>query len=556
MSIQHVYSQTVADGTATSVIRPSDWNSNHNQVLNMGGNTSGTAQISGQDIVWAGGNNVTLSANGSTVSIHGVAAQTNQTAASGNIAGAGYTFTTQAGTSIGATHNSAGLSLAQPLFLTGFTQTAQPVAVSAAGGSSAFSTLVIGTTGVAANGVTFTNSGGSVLMSHSLQQLSNTSAITANAVNTSVSGSFFQTSASSNLVAVSNSSLFKHTSAMSNYLQMGNSSQVFNGTNATVTMYSNDMSISAAAGGGGGTTNQTGPNIAVAGSTITSGTVLFSNSPTVTFGMAGSTITASAAGGAAATLASYWANSPFIAAQTCSYNSNTSYAVPLFIPYDVSFDRLRFLVSGVVPANTTVATSAAATTFGMTYQTGMYLGLYSNQTGASSLSMQNILSTSASMQYVLQASMTASQWSLSQGYSYLVNGTTSAFATATSVSTSNFSVSSAAVSNWAGARVMDVPWATSLAAGNYWLVVGMTQASTTQYSSGVGVCRPTFSNYGMSQSNLSFGLMGSATNLSVNPMWGLGSISSNTTGIHTMLNMQNISAIASNVMPFIQFIDR
>lgn len=73
MSIQHFYSQTVADGTATSVVRPSDWNSAHNQVLNIGGNTAGTSQISGSDIVWAGGNNVTLSANGSTVSIHGAA---------------------------------------------------------------------------------------------------------------------------------------------------------------------------------------------------------------------------------------------------------------------------------------------------------------------------------------------------------------------------------------------------------------------------------------------------------------------------------------------------
>jgi hypothetical protein len=71
MSIQHFYSQTVADGTATSVVKPSDWNSAHRQVLNIAGNTAGTAQITGSDIVWAGGNNVTLSANGSTVSVVG-----------------------------------------------------------------------------------------------------------------------------------------------------------------------------------------------------------------------------------------------------------------------------------------------------------------------------------------------------------------------------------------------------------------------------------------------------------------------------------------------------
>ena len=63
MSIKHFYSQTVADGTATSVVRPSDWNSNHNMIVNLSGNTLGSSQLSGQDIVFVGGNNVTLSAD-------------------------------------------------------------------------------------------------------------------------------------------------------------------------------------------------------------------------------------------------------------------------------------------------------------------------------------------------------------------------------------------------------------------------------------------------------------------------------------------------------------
>jgi len=74
MAIQHFYSQTVADGTATSVVRPSDWNSAHQQIVNLGGNTLGTSQVTGSDVVWAGGNNITLSANGSTVTIVGAAA--------------------------------------------------------------------------------------------------------------------------------------------------------------------------------------------------------------------------------------------------------------------------------------------------------------------------------------------------------------------------------------------------------------------------------------------------------------------------------------------------
>lgn len=108
MSILHVKSNTIADMTgtvtvfnsagatataaATNLIRPGDWNSAHNFVQNIAGNTSGTSQVSGTDIVWAGGNNITLSGNGSTISIH---AQTtpDQISILGNTAGASATVT-------------------------------------------------------------------------------------------------------------------------------------------------------------------------------------------------------------------------------------------------------------------------------------------------------------------------------------------------------------------------------------------------------------------------------------------------------------------------------
>lgn len=63
MPIQHFYTQTVADGTATSVVRPSDWNSAHNMVYNLSGNTLGSSQLIGSDVTFVGGNNITLSAD-------------------------------------------------------------------------------------------------------------------------------------------------------------------------------------------------------------------------------------------------------------------------------------------------------------------------------------------------------------------------------------------------------------------------------------------------------------------------------------------------------------
>lgn len=91
MSIVHAKSITIADATgtltvgnfpntstvaATDVQRPSDWNSGHNLIQEFAGNTAGVSSISGTNIVFAGGSNITLSATsdglgGATFSIIG-----------------------------------------------------------------------------------------------------------------------------------------------------------------------------------------------------------------------------------------------------------------------------------------------------------------------------------------------------------------------------------------------------------------------------------------------------------------------------------------------------
>ena len=78
MAVSHVYSNTNADATgtltiwngattssvaATNLVRPTDWNSAHNQYLTISGNTSGSSTMSGTNIVFGGTNGVTLSAS-------------------------------------------------------------------------------------------------------------------------------------------------------------------------------------------------------------------------------------------------------------------------------------------------------------------------------------------------------------------------------------------------------------------------------------------------------------------------------------------------------------
>lgn len=83
MSIVHAKSVTVADFTGTvtafnsqgstttvaasDLARPSDWNSGHNQFYTLSGNTTGNSTVSGTNVIWQGGDGVTLSGTGSTI---------------------------------------------------------------------------------------------------------------------------------------------------------------------------------------------------------------------------------------------------------------------------------------------------------------------------------------------------------------------------------------------------------------------------------------------------------------------------------------------------------
>jgi hypothetical protein len=88
MALYHVKSQTVADGTATSLVRPSDWNSGHAQYFTFAGNTAGQSTASGTNIFFAGGNGVTLNmAQGAGAATISISAPTLSLYAGGNTAG-------------------------------------------------------------------------------------------------------------------------------------------------------------------------------------------------------------------------------------------------------------------------------------------------------------------------------------------------------------------------------------------------------------------------------------------------------------------------------------
>lgn len=150
MAVSHIKSNTIADFTgtvtvfnsagatttqlATALVRPSDWNSAHNQYVTLSGNTAGASTLSGTNIVFQGGNNVVLSATDQTIIFSASAvglntAQTNVTWTvnsagislnAGGYAGTSSGFTGGASISGSMTHNTAGLavSLSHPAWLT------------------------------------------------------------------------------------------------------------------------------------------------------------------------------------------------------------------------------------------------------------------------------------------------------------------------------------------------------------------------------------------------------------------------------------------------------
>ena len=86
MAISHVFSNAQADATgtvtfwngattasaaATNIVRPSDWNSGHNQYYTLSGNTNNASTASGTNVVFQGMGGVTLVGSTGTVGISG-----------------------------------------------------------------------------------------------------------------------------------------------------------------------------------------------------------------------------------------------------------------------------------------------------------------------------------------------------------------------------------------------------------------------------------------------------------------------------------------------------
>jgi hypothetical protein len=320
--------------------------------------TTAMASNRGSDFVQATAAFAGTNASG-TIASSGISVSVAAQSADANKAGTGFTSASTAGTAVAATLGTNGLSMGIPAYITTATQSNQ--AFSASGGSSAFQTLVFANS----NGLTFSNSNGSVIGSYTVPSTAGLlSAIQITAGTNSYLSSrisfrdgngvswiadplgsviasvradyagtgFVTTTAGGSVVAGTLNTTgmtlavpaFLTTAAQSNHSH-GNPTLAL--TNLSGTTASNSagltLSLSAAAPGGGG-------NVSFSAGTSSAAlaSLVFSNSNGVSFGLNGSTMTASVvAGGGGGAAISAGANSQNTGTVNFSYSNGVSFGL-------------------------------------------------------------------------------------------------------------------------------------------------------------------------------------------------------------------------------------
>jgi methionine-rich copper-binding protein CopC len=257
---------------------------------------------------------------------------------------------------------------------------------------------------------------------------------------------------------------------------------------------------------------------------------------------------------------SYFANFFNLPNYVISMNqSNSFYVAPITVPFNISISYLRFLGSASF-TSTTIATSGvnnatgASTAFSETIAHNVVL--YTVGTGASSRSLQEVYSTSAGLTWAVSVSQAstsnASNQSITQRMTYPIEGfTTSTFSTQYSVSTSNGPISTTQFSLFSNQKYLDIPFATSLSAGNYWLALNRITGTVGGKNMDYGI-----STVGTSQSLVTWGLLGLAANVSNPFIYGLGVWTTNVAQTTASIAFNAITMTQSYFLPFVNFINQ
>lgn len=287
--------------------------------------------------------------------------------------------------------------------------------------------------------------------------------------------------------------------------------------------------------------------------TASSGSIYFSNANNMSFGLNGNTLTASGIGNAQ--LSQYANAEQFVGTQTFSISSNTSIIFPFTLPNPMNASFLRFPITVSAGASSYATTGNSSWTGGM-FQTYNAV-LYSLGTGVNSLSLRFVASGSIqfAQAYTYTANANSSQYSVTEQLTYPSgSGNSSSFTTTYATTLSNVSLNAVSLSNFTGARFLDIPFNTLLSGGNYWMAIGVSSTNITQYTNKFSNNGIFATNIGISQVTNGYNLWGSATNATYNIEIGNGSFTAAAPGTTASIPLTGISTSASQLQPYFQII--
>lgn len=242
-----------------------------------------------------------------------------------------------------------------------------------------------------------------------------------------------------------------------------------------------------------------------------------------------------------------------------AFAQNTSYMFPIRVPYPLTVGFIRLPASLSHGASTTIGTTAN-TTVSMSMNTTLNIQLFVDGAAGNSLSLQEIASTSAGWSYRISiqegAGQSSASWSMHMTYPMSTNVAAATTLKETNAITNSIGLSSQSNTDFTAARVVDIPWATLIPAGQYWMAIGSSTATATGVaglSALTGYSTP-ISLYNFTESNIAnIGELGVASNSSIQFPAGCGSFSNAGAGKSASISIGNISVSSSLPIPAIAF---
>ncbi len=430
---------------------------------------------------------------------------------SSQMAGLGFTSASTAGTAVVATLSTNGLSMVIPAYLT---------AAAGGGGIAASNSQTLFSTGT----VAFSEGGGAITIA------------------SSAAGQrfLFSVPQTSSIVGSGVVSVGSVGSTIS--ISAPNTSSIVGAGGISILSAGNTLSIS---GIGAGTATST---FTITGNNIT----LSADATGISIGYPNFVTSAGSA------VMSYWANMPWFAgAAGITAGGSAIQVVPLIVPQAISGGFMRFPCSVSLSAGNVTGTSVnTVVTIRKTHTVA--LNLLTKLTGASSLSLGYYTSTYGSFVYQTQfsAAGTGSHFTVSVNATLpQTGGYNNAFATSVATTAASWSVPAAINASLSSQKWIDLPFAMSLSAGNYWLGIGMSTSSDANGATAYGASGMALTTYAQAELNSTFGVIGSGTTSNVQNFVGLGSWSTNSLVMSTAsIDLNSISLMASQPMPYVQII--